>query len=54
MLAARNACSWVVPLCKVSSGDWDRLDRDFSKEDLFGALTLMKNGKLSSIDGLPL
>lgn len=51
-MATRNACCKVVPL-KVSSRAWDRLDRDFLKEELFGTLTLMKNGKALGMDGLP-
>ena len=41
----------MVPY-KVSIFNQDRLERDFTK-DFFNALTLMKNGKSSGIDGLP-
>lgn len=42
----------MVP-CKVSCGDRDRLDREFSKEELFAASSSMQNGKSRGMDGLP-
>ena len=38
---------------KVSSTDWDRLNKDFSREELCVALTSIQNGKSPSMDGLP-
>ena len=52
VLDARNVCYKVVPH-KVSICDGDRLERDFTKEEYFNALTSMKNGKSPSIDGQP-
>jgi hypothetical protein len=52
VVAAKNACYRVVPH-KVSVVDHDRLDKDFTKDKLFVALCLMKNGKSPGIDGLP-
>jgi hypothetical protein len=37
VVVARDACCRVVPH-KVSSGDWDRLDIDFLREELYVAL----------------
>lgn len=51
-MATKNACFRVAPH-KVSVVDHDRLDRDFTKDDLFVALCSMKNGKSPGIDRLP-
>ena len=48
----RNSFYKVIPH-KVSIGDQDRLDNDFSKEELFSTPFSMQNGKSSSMNGLP-
>jgi hypothetical protein len=50
VLAAREACCRVVPH-KVTTSDYDSLDRNFSKEELFVALSLMQNGNSLGMDG---
>jgi hypothetical protein len=52
VVVAWDACYRVVP-CKVSSGDWDQLDRDFLRDELFTGLSTMQNGKSLRHDGLP-
>jgi hypothetical protein len=52
VLATQDACCKVVPR-KVSSGDRDKFDRDFLRDELFTALTSMWNGKYPRLDGLP-
>lgn len=52
VVAARDACYRVVPH-KVSVVDHDRLDREFTKDELFATLCSMKNGKSPGMDGLP-
>ena len=48
----RNSFYKVIPH-KVSIGDQDRLDNDFSKEELFSTLCSMQNGKSPSMNGFP-
>ena len=38
---------------KVFIGDQDKLDNEFSKEELFSTLCSMQNGKCPSINGFP-
>lgn len=52
MVAARDACCRVVPR-KVSVGDRDRLDRVFTKDELYATLSSMQNGKSPGLYGLP-
>jgi hypothetical protein len=52
VVATRDAYCNVVS-CKVSCRDRDRLDRDFSREELYVALSSMHNSKSSVLDGLP-
>lgn len=51
-MAARTSCYQVIPH-QVSVGDRDRLDSDFTKDELFAALCSMQNGKSPGMDGLP-
>ena len=51
-MVARYACCRVVSY-KVSSGDQDKLDRDFLRKELYVALTSMQNGMSLGMDGLP-
>ena len=52
VVAARNVCYRVVPI-KVSILYYDKLDRDFSKEELFAALSYMWNDKSPGVDDMP-
>ena len=38
---------------KISIGDQNMLDNDFSMEELFSTLCSMQNGKSPSMNGLP-
>lgn len=49
---ARKSCYNVIPR-KVARGDREKLETNFTKEELFKALNSMQNGKASGIDGLP-
>jgi len=51
-VAARDDCFRVVSR-KVLIGDRDRLERHFTKDEFFVALSSMQNGYSSGIDGLP-
>lgn len=51
MVATRNACHKVVQN-KVSVVDCDRLDWDFTKDELFVALSSMNNGKSPGLDAI--
>lgn len=48
---ARNYCLKMVPH-NISICNQDRLDKDFTKEEIFNALTSMKSCKSLGIDGL--
>jgi hypothetical protein len=50
VVASRDGCCRVVHR-KVSSGDRERLDKYFLREELYVALTSTHNGK-SGMDGL--
>jgi len=52
MVAARDACGWVV-LGKVFSGDRDRLDRDFLKEEFFCNSYFHAEWQSLGMDGFP-
>lgn len=52
VVASRNAYYKVVSH-KVSNVGYDRLDRDFMKDEIFVALSSMKNGKSPRVDGVP-
>jgi hypothetical protein len=51
-VATRNPCYRVVPH-KVSVVDYDRLNKDFTKDEHFAHFCSMKNGKSLGIDGFP-
>jgi hypothetical protein len=50
-VAARDACYKVISH-KVPIIDHDRLEKEFTKDELFATLGTMKNGKCPGIDGL--
>lgn len=48
----RGACYRVVPW-KVSIRDWDKMEEEFTKEELFVSLSWMKTWKSLGFDGPP-
>ena len=52
MVTPIYSCYKVVPN-KVSVVDHDRLDRYFTEEELFAALSSVNNGKSHGLDGIP-
>jgi hypothetical protein len=51
VVVSRDASYSVVPY-KVSFGDRNRLDKSFSKEDLFASMSSMQNFKCLGMDGI--
>lgn len=49
VVVTNNSCYLTVPY-KVSIRDEDRLDNDFTKDELFASLCSMKNWKSSGMD----
>lgn len=52
VVGAKNYCYDIIPY-NVYIGDRDKLDSDFSMEELIATLSSMHNGKSPGLDGLP-
>lgn len=50
-LATLDACCMVVRQ-RVFSGNWDMLDHDLTRDELYATLLSMQNGKFLRLDGL--